>query len=243
MLTKKFTDILKLLLPISNSAVLQNGNTFICDKSKNLIARIDMETINEGQTLEESFGVMNLGKFTSLISTFEKDGAITYNMNDGILHLQTPNYDFDYYVYNQQCLQDYQLNPAFITQLLSVPKMMTFDLSSDIIKNIKDVSNTFELKHIVLGKHHEEGYLSVSVTEIKKNSSADNLQRHTLSIKVPGALFDDEEEFILDVSKLNKLPVDNYKGVVYYVKNRASSLHLTSTSLPGLDFFLAKTSI
>lgn len=245
MLSKKFTGLLKQLLPISNSAILQGESgscTYITNKSKNIIARINMEGI--GNPVFESFGVGSLNKFTSLISTFEKDGEIDYSMNnDGVLHLKTPNYNFDYYVYNQNYLQDYQLNPAFLQQLLSVPKMMTFELSQNVIKNIKDVSGIFELKHVVFSKHPEEGYVNVSVTEIKKYSSEGNMKRHTLDIKIPGAIFDAEEEFVLDIEKLNKLISDDYKGVVYYVKGKVSSLNMIPNSFNGLDYFLARTSI
>lgn len=241
MLTDKFVATLKELLPISKSAILQSGFTFITSKSRNVIARIDMDKLENPQF--EAFGVMDLGKFTGLISTLKKDGDINYTLNDGILHLKTQNYDFDYYIYNEDCLRDYQLNPAFITQLLSVPKMMTFELSSHVIKNITDVANSFELKHIIFKKHEDENYISVDVTEIKRNSSESNSRRHILSIKVPGIMLDKDEQFILDVEKLSKLPNGNYNGVVYFVKGKVASLNLISQDLPYIDFFLAQTAL
>ena len=241
MLSDKFVSTLKELLPISKSAILQSGFTFITSKSRNIIARIDMDKLENPQF--ESFGVMDLGKFTSLISTFKKDGDISYSLNDGILHLKTQNYDFDYYVYNEDCLKDYQLNPAFIDQLLSVPKMMTFELSSSIIKNITDVANTFELQHIIFKKHEDDNFVSVDVTEIKRNSSEANSTRHILSIKVPGMVLDKDEQFVLDIEKLNKLPNGNYIGVVYFVKGKVASLNLISRDLPYIDFFLAQTAL
>lgn len=244
MLNQKFTALLKSLTGIANSAILSGGgtNTYLSGKAKSIIARINMDELQNPQF--EAFGVNNLSKLLSLISVFEKDKeGVQYVMDDGVLHLKNSRLDFDYYLYNTDLLKDYRINPEFIKKLLSVPKMATFELSQEVIKEIKEVSNLFDLKDVVFAEGKEENTVAVSVTEIKKHSTADNLTRHVLDLKIPGIVFDKEEQFIMNIDVLNKIPLDSYTCTIYYVKGKVSSLNMVSNSFPCLDFFISEKSI
>lgn len=244
MLNNNFTALLKSLTNISNAAILSGGgtNTYLAGKAKSIIARINMDAL--GNPEFEEFGVNNLSKLLSLVSVFEKDkNGVVYTMDDGVLHLKNDTLDFDYYLYNTDLLKDYKINPDFITKLLSVPKMATFELSQEVIKTIKEVSNLFDLKDVVFAEGKEENTIAVSVTEIKKHSTADNLTRHVLDLKIPGVMFDKDEQFIMNIDTLNKIPLDTYSCNIHYVKGKIASLNMASHSFPSLDFFIAEKAL
>ena len=222
MLKKETREILKLLLPISESAILKYPITNINSFQKDIIAFIDLKSLGESQF--EEFGIYKLAEFLQLLDLFP-DSEIT--LNNGVIIIQNDKITQRYLTTHIDNLKDnFDIPDTILKKISEAPKVAEIDIEKKDLENIKKISSLLKLMDLNIESKNKE------LSFIINNKS--NPEMNSQKIKVNSAKIYEDFKIILDIEAIQKIPTTSYKITI--ARNKKTGSYITLWELKKLLF-------
>ncbi len=201
MLNKNTQTVLKSLLPINNSFVVNYPTMTIIDEYKTLMGKVDL-SITADQLPE--FGIFDGARFLSALDLLEGDSEIT--LQDNLIVAKDANSEMEFLTSQPSSLEDAVAKEAVITSTEAIASVLECEVTIDTLNKLKKAAGVFKVMNtLFLTKNGPDIAMKIGS---KENF---NMSKDSYNIKVQPSL-DEANNFELPIPLENimKLPVADY---------------------------------
>ncbi len=205
MLTNETRTLLKSLIPINNSMIIESvmhGS----DEFKSIIFRANLDQLETGI---ETFGIFDTANFLGSLDLLE-DPEVTIVDNSIVATDATSTLKF---ITSDPSSLDIDINPKVIDSTIAVGSVLEFSLTSDLLQKIKKASAVFKtFDSLFIIKEGEKINLKLGAKDSFSKSN------NSFSTVVVPSLDESEKDFELAIplESVLKLPVFDYELLVKY---------------------------
>jgi len=212
MLNINTQTLLKSLIPLNNSMVIQNKMTG-SDEFKNISYLANLDLIED--ELEE-FGIFDVGTFIQALELLE-DPEISYDTSTKRIKAKDINTSLEYITSDASSLDYVQVDPNIITSTLNASSVLEADITKETLQKIKKaygVFKNFDTLNIV-GAPLVDAKLAISsLNTFSKNNNA-------WSMEIPASISPETEfDISIPLESIMKIPQMDYNLQVKYNKDR-----------------------
>jgi hypothetical protein len=229
MLNKDVRDVLKNLVQVNNSMVIEDTMHF-CDEFKSIVGRANLKLLDSSL---ETFGIFDVSSFLGSVELLddpkiELDGnVIVCTDNDSTLRFITSDVS---------SLEDSSPNPKIIDTTTAVESIFEFNLTTELLSKIKKASGvfrTFDTLYLIKDAAGASLKMGTKETFSKSNNS--------FSTRVDG-IVDKGNEFsiALPIDSVLKIPAMDYTFRVKYNQAKDSYRVVLDNTLLTLVMSLVK---
>ncbi len=208
MLTKNTQNILKSILPISNSFIVSYPHLVIIDEFKSIIGKIDISKLEDDF---DEFGIYDGTNFLNALDLLEdpeislKDNLVIAKDKDSIVKFITSD---------PSSLEDSTISEEVITTTLAIDSVLEYDINADTLNRIKKAAGVFKTMDTLFINNPN------CTMQIGAYESFDRSQ-NTYSIKVKPEVDKNKEfELPLPLENILKLPAVDYRVKIKYNEER-----------------------
>jgi hypothetical protein len=220
MLNENLRVVLKSLIGLNNTFVIQSPKTVFADEHGSIMVSIDTEAL--GEELEEPIYVHNMSELLGAIelvpdAEIEKDGRV--------LKISNADTTINYITSDPSIFKEYKYSVIETTK--KVDTVGEFEIDKELLSKLKKSLSIFSNLNNVKIVGNKNGI----VINMVDNSFASG---NSVEFKISGKVNKDFE-IIVPAETLLKLPATTYKAEVKYNENRdAYRLYLSNTIMEAV---------
>lgn len=232
MLNKQQQQVIKSLLPINNSFVVNYPSMTIIDEYKTLIGKINMGII--GDEIPE-FGIFDGARFIAALDLLEGENS-SIELEDNLIIAKDDNSNIKVLTSHPSSLEDAVAEESIITSTEKIDSVLEFDVTIDTLNKIKKASGVFKVMNtLFLTKRGDKIAMKIGSKE-NFNMSQDSYAI-TVSPILDTAI---DFELPLPLENIMKLPTADYTLKVKFNAEKQTYRVILSNSIYTFLFTLMK---
>ena len=229
MINQNVITALQSINPITNTVVLKYPTTVVNSSAGDIIAKIDISELDSEQF--DDLGVFDLGEFLNVFKLFGEDRSV--KVQDKNIIIEEGTTSVNYISTNISLLDAFNKKPDMFEKTEAVPTAAEFNLTEDVIKQIKQASGVFkDLTEVIV--ESKDGEIKVTLG----STNSFNAKSNGFSIVVPA---ETSKEFTIKVpsENFNTIPVSNYNFLVKYNSAKDAYRIILKNTEINMDILLA----
>lgn len=229
MLNQNFTNVLKEVNKITNSAILKYPRTILNSPAGDILVSIDVASLDPDQF--EDIGIYNMSEFLNTFNLFGEDRNVA--ISNKVIMISDDKTKVEYISNSISLLKDYDKQPSIFEGTEAVPTVAKFILTTKDIAKVNQAAKVFsDLEDVVITSQDDEIKISLSST------NKFNAQSNKFSVSF-GAETTKEFSVSIPVENFSNLPSSEYTVFVKYnASKNAYRVLMKSNELAGFDVLM-----
>jgi hypothetical protein len=210
MLNKDSRALLKSMLPINNSMIIED-TTYGRDEFSSILFKLNLKEVEQESITP--FGIFDMGSFLSALDLLDDPNI---NLESNIITAKDSNSTLKFVTSDISSLEDIQVKPSIIDSTLAVDSILEFNFGAAALAKIKKASSTFKVFDTLFIVKDKNG------TNLKmgtKDSFSKSNNSFSMNID-PDVDSDKEFEIALPLESVLKIPAMDFTFMVKYNEKR-----------------------